>query len=841
MSNLHLAWRLARRELRGSRRGLAIFLACLILGVGAIAGVGSLQAALTAGLAKEGSAILGGDVEVRLNHRRASPKELAWLQTQGQLSVMVDMRTMAGNGGDTARRMLVQLSAIDNVYPLYGAVQTTAGTDIPALVSKVDGQWGALLEPAAMDRLGLAIGDDVQIGSVSYTLRGAITDAPDRLAIGLTFGPRVMVSEASIADTGLIQPGSLVHYIYRLALSPEISLRSWATEVRTLFPDAGWRIRDRRNGVPGVRRFVDRLAMFLTLAGLTALIVGGVGVGNGVRDYLAGKTNTIATLKCLGAPSQLIFWTYLIQVLVFTFASIVLGLGIGLLIPLLVKLVAGALLPIPIAMGVYGWPLALAGLYGLLVSLVFALWPVIRARDVPGARLFRSLATPVRRWPRWQDLAAIGALALALIATMIWTSDDRVLAVWFLGGVLIAFVGLRLTALGITYLARWAGRLSLPPIFRLALANLHRPGAATPAVVLSLGLGLSLLSAVNLINSNLSAQISDRLPAQAPAYFFVDIVPDQAEAFERDLRELPGVSRIERTPMLRGRIMRVKGIPSEKVAVAPASQWMLHGDRGLTYSEWPPEGADIVAGEWWPADYDGPPQVSFDAQGAADMGMTLGDEVTINVLGREITAVITSLRAINWGTLGLNFIMVFSPNTLAAAPHMQLATLYADDSALRAIDQLTATKYPAVSAVRVKDAIERAAAMMGTIAGAIQAIGSITIFAGLLVLIGAIASGQQARMYDSAVLKVLGFTRWRVLAIHSIEYALLGIFTAIIASLFGAIGAWAVIDPLMGLRFTLFPEVLIYTIAITAIVTLMFGLLGTARSLNHKPARLLNS
>lgn len=845
-TSFSLAARLARRELRGGIAGFRVFIACLALGVAAIAGVGSVSSALTRGLAEGGQEILGGDISIRLIHRAASDAELAAIADGTVVTASAEMRAMARSvAADAARgQTLVELKAVDNVYPLYGAMALSPEMPLDEALATQGGVPGLVVEPNLLTRLGVDIGEQVRIGDTDFELRATIIREPDRVADGFALGPRAMISRAALAGTGLVQPGSLVEYHYRVRLpaaartSEDIS--TWVASLNERFPDAGWRVRDRSDGAPGVRRFVERVALFLSLVGLTALVVGGVGVANAVKSYLDGKRSVIATFKCLGAPGPLIFRIYLLQVMALAAVGIAIGLLIGGAAPFLVQLVAGDMIPIPAEMGVYGGPLVLAAAYGVLTALAFAIWPLARAREVPATSLFRDLVAPVRRLPRPVYVAATAGALFVLAGLAVALAEERLFALWFVVGAAGVFVVLWGAARGIMALAARAPRVRSPEL-RLALANIHRPGAPTPAVVLSLGLGLTLLVTVSLINGNLTGEITRDLPDRAPAFFFVDIQPDQIDALDTLVTSSEGVTGFNRVPMLRGKIAAVNGVPSDQVEVSPDAQWALRGDRGITYSQTLPEGSSIVRGSWWEQDYSGPPLVSFGEELAQGFGIDVGDTITVNVLGREITAEVANTRQIDWTNLGINFVLVFSPGLLSSAPHTVLATVEMGGGAQteEALEREVTSRFPNITSVRVREALEAVNSLLENFAMAVRATGGVTLAAGILVLAGAMAAGFRSRVRDAVILKVLGATRGRILGIYIREYAALGLATALVAALAGTAAAWVVITVVMEMPWRFLPGTVALTVVAAALVTVALGLMGTWRALSVPSAPVL--
>lgn len=836
-----LALRLACRELRGGLAGFRILIACLALGVAAIAGVGSLSQALLSGLADDAREILGGDVAIRIVHEPAGEAQQAWLAANSAVAQSIEMRAMARADTANADRTLVELKAVDDAWPLYGTLATAPALTRTQLFERRDARWGAAVDANLLDRLGIVIGDVLRVGEAQFEVRAIIDQEPDRASgSGLfSLGPRVLVTHAAIPETGLVRPGSLAYYHYRVRLPAGIDAQSWSNALTAAFPDTAWRVRTFANASPQLQRLIDRTTLFLTLVGLTALLVGGVGVANAVRAYLDGKVAVIATLKCLGAPSFLVFRIYLLQILALSGAGIAGGLAIGAAVPLVATDLLQAYLPVTARIDIYAGPLFVAALFGLLTTAAFAIWPIARAGTIPAASLFRNLVVPFRARPPARYIAATAFAATALAGLAIVTSHDTRFAIWFVAGAAASMLTFLFAARGAMAMARRVRGVRNRTL-RLALAGLHRPGAATASVVMSLGIGLTVLIAIALIQSNLSHQVNDELPADAPSFFFVDIQPDQIGPFETMLAARTDVSRTESVPMLRGRITKIAGTPVDQVKVT-GSQWVLRGDRGITWSAEPPANSPVIDGAWWPADYRGPLQVSLDAEVADDLGIGIGNTLTISILGREFTATIANLREIDWRTLGINFVMVFSPGPLEAAPHMHIAIVHAGSTNETAVERAVTDTFPNVSAIRVRTALETVNAMIASIGTAVRITAGVTLLAGTLVLAGAVAAGHRRRIYDSVVLKVLGATRRNVLATYMLEYGLLGLATATIAAVLGSIAAWAVLVFVMGIGSIWMPSIVIATGLGCTLVTMLAGFAGTWRALGHKAAPLLRN
>ncbi|MCI5074938.1 ABC transporter permease [Oricola sp.] len=841
-----LAFTFALRELRGGFSGFYVFLACIALGTAAIGGVNAVSKSVTQGIQEEGQVILGGDMRFELIHRTASVEELAFLQSQGDVAVTAGMRSMA-RLEDQSDQSLVELKAVDDAYPLYGALLTEPALPRDALFSAQDGVFGAAVQPILLDRLGLQVGDSVRLGNATFAIRATIATEPDAVSDGFGFAPRVLVSLDGLQASGLVQPGSLVEYGYKLRTPPGTTaqqLSAIAERANTDFPTAGWSIRDRSRSAPALSANIERFAQFLTLVGLTALVTGGVGVANAVRAYLDGKRNVIATFKCLGAPGEFVSLVYLIQILMIAGIGIVLGLVIASLLPLTAAWALSGVVPLPASGGLYPGALGLATLFALITTLAFAVLPLGRARDIAATALFREQTIDGERRPRLAYLFAAIVLIALLAGLAIETSFDRRIAALFLAGIAFSFGVLRAVSILVQALARRAPRVRSTAM-RLAIGNIHRPGALTPSVVLSLGLGLTLLVSLALIDGNLRRQIAGNLPEQAPNFFFVDIQNDVIDDFSTLVTDAAGEDGVlQRVPMLRGRIVELNDQDVATMELPPEGGWVLRGDRGITYSVDVPENSTLVEGEWWPADYAGEPLVSFSAEEAGEVGLKIGDTVTINVLGRNITARIANLRQVQWESLAINFVMVFSPNTFAGAPHAWLATLTVPDAGtrkeadiLRAITQA----FPTVTSVRVKDAIDLVNRLIGQLATAIRSAAAVALVASVLVLGGALAAGNRARVHDAVVLKMLGATRRTLIGAFSLEYLMLGAATAAFALFAGGVAAWFVIARIMSLPWQLLPGVAVTTLVGALVLTVGLGLAGTWRILGQKAAPVLRN
>jgi putative ABC transport system permease protein len=482
--------------------------------------------------------------------------------------------------------------------------------------------------------------------------------------------------------------------------------------------------------------------------------------------------------------------------------------------------------------------------YGLLTALAFALWPLGRAHDVPVSMLFRDQIAAERRWPRRRYVAATALIVAALAALAIFSTYERRIAAIFVLAAAAVFVMLRLLALLTMAAARRLPR-ARSTIVRLAVANIHRPGALTPTIVLSLGLGLALLVTVIEIDGNLHNEFTAALPEQAPSFFFLDIPSAGAENFDAFMQERAPHSTLERVPMLRGRIVAANGAKAQDLKPAEGSRWVLRGDRGITYSATVPPGSRIVRGAWWDRDYAGEPLVSLESRTARDLNLKVGELITVNVLGRNVTARIANLRAVDWANLGINFVLVFSPGTFNGAPHSDIATLtFADGGTVAeetALIKALADAFPNVTAVRVKDALNTIDGIVTNLILALRGASAVTLIAAALVLGGALAAGQRFRVYDAVVLKTLGATRRRLLAAYALEYLLIALATVLFAVAAGTLAAALVVTRVMEFPFVFVAAPAAGAVLAALAVTVILGLAGTFTALGRKPAEVLRN
>ena len=839
-ARLPLELRLAFRDLRGGIGGFIIFLICIALGTGAIGTINSLSDAVGNSISADGKELLGGDVEANLVHQQAGGAERAYFSSLGEVSEVATLRAMARKP-DASGQVLVDLKAVDRAYPLYGAVTFEEGGGLGSVMQ----EDGLAVDRSILDRLGIGLGGRLTIGLASFPVTAVIEHEPDRLAAGPAFGARILLSLDALKKTGLIEPGSLVRWSYRIK-TREPAPASFKEDLAAKFPQAGFLTRDSSDPSPGVKDMLQRLTEFLTLTGLTAMLTGGIGVANAVSGFIERRRMTIATYKSLGASQRVILRIFLIEIGLLALLGILIGFAIAAVAPWASVSFLHSMVPISIETRPQAGALALAALFGLLTALPFILWPVGRAQEVRAAELFRDMSGERGGLPPLAYSVAAFLAAGLLAVAAISLSHEHWIAAFTCAAVLGVFGLFWGAGTAIRRLALSVRRPKRPEI-SLALANIGGPASLSRTIALSLGAGLTLLTAVSLVDASLTDEIQSRLPEHAPSYFFIGVPKQELPAFQ-DLvsKDAPG-AKVSTAPMLRGRIVALKDVPVEKLKVPSSAEWVLNGDRGITYSDSLPAGSQVMKGHWWPVSYEGEPLVSFEAGIAKALDLNVGDTVTVNVIGRNLTAKIANLRKVQWGSMDINFVMIFSPNALRKAPFNYLATLSWPDghpSEARAeagLLKAVAADYPTVSAINVKDALGAINGVFEKVMRAVRIAGSVTLIMGGLVVAGALMAAQRRRIYEAVILRTLGASKGRIVAAHILEYLGLALCLSFIAAALGLLGAYVVIVHVMHLSFSLSLSSLLQPSIIETIFVVVLGAAGTLRVLSAKPAHYLRS
>jgi putative ABC transport system permease protein len=834
---MRLALRFAGRELRSGVAGFRIFLACLALGVAAIAAAGSTAEAFRQGLASQAREILGGDVVFSIDQRRFTEAERAVFEALGPSAYSVRANAMAET--PSGARRLVDVRGVAAAYPLVGVVQLEGADSLAQALVPSGGVPGAAVEQALLDRLNLSLGDTFTVGGATLRVGAVLISEPDRIGRGFALGPRVLTDVTTVEAAGLLGTGGLFGEAVRVVLPTEADPKAVIEEVRETFPDAVFEARDRSEAAAGAGRLIDQLEYFLGFIGLASLVAGGLGVGGAVSAYLEGRKASIATLKALGAEGVLIRNIYLIQIGVLALIGVAIGLAIGAVTPLIIGALAAEQLPVPALFAVYPEPLFRAGAFGLMAATAFSLWPLARARTTPPSSLFRKemSGTPTLGL----ETALAGAAALGLAGLAILTAPSRWAAAGLIGGAAGAFLALSLLGLAAAWGSGKVRGLARGAV-RLGLANLAGPRSAARTATPAIGLGVALLSAIVLIQSSLLAQVSVVAPRTAPSLVFTEIPGDRVAAFDVLIDQAlnnPQTERYSRLPLLTGRITRLKGQPVDIEAIDRGERWAFDEDLTLSALDSAPDNSKVTAGTWWTPDYVGPPLVAFEQDAAKGAGLKVGDTITLQVLGREIEAEIAVLREVDWGGFGANFGVILNAGAIAGASPRHVAIAMASREEEAAITQALAADFAGVNVISIRDQLEQAATLFDRLALAIRGAAAVAGLAGVLVLVGAIAAGARFRAREAATLKVLGGTRGQIVTAYLVEYGLVGVIASLSGATLGAAGAWPVVTQVFNATWSVDWPVILGILGGTTGLGVIGGALAAFAALSRRPAAVL--
>ncbi len=839
-----VAARIAWRELVGGFKGFWIYLACLALGAAAIASAGSVTEVFTRGLDSEARVLLGGDAMFTAAQRRADRDERAYIDALGQVSENVSLDVM---GRFNERRQQVDITAVDSAFPLLGEVTLSGGaTALPDALALTDGLWGVVVSASFLEAFNAKIGDTVEIGPVRAEIRARLDGVPDRFGTPGTFGPAALIHIDGLIQSNRLETGQLFRSRLLVMLTEDTPIDTVKSKFEAAFSTANLRIRGPQDAVDGLQGLLTTLNSFLAIIGIASLIAGGVGVSQATSAFLDARTDSIAALKALGADSATIRGAYILQLGALALIGSLAGVAIGAAAPYLLAAFAGGNIPLPQALGIYPAPLLKALVLGILAAAVFALPAIGRARATRPSALFQSLSLEDQtRTPWFERLLSLAAMAL-LVVIAVTTSDHAGLTLGLLAGAMLAWGLFLLAAQGIKRLAALLAKTARG-LRRLTLSNLGGPGSLAPTIVPALGLGLALLTLVASVQANLLNQITETAPANAPSMIFSQIPSDDIAAFDQLIAaqgvDISDEDAFRRAPFLLVRVVALKGAPLVVEDVAEAERWVVRGETNVTYLARQPGDTVLTQGEWWADDYAGPLRVSVEADAAAGLGLTLGDTIGFRVFGREVTATVTSLRTVDWGTFGIgsNTAFIFSPGTLEAAKPYHVAIAKTTPEAEQPIISALGDTLPQVVVFQTRPALETAARLFGDIAVAVNAAAGVVTIAGLLVLLGAFAAMARKRRHEAALLKTFGAARREVLMLYAGEFAITGGAGAVIGALLGVGAAYPIVVNVFEATWTWPWAELASIIGLALAISAIGGAIVGLSTLAHPAARVLRS
>jgi putative ABC transport system permease protein len=878
-----MAW----RETRGAWRHFVYFFVCIAIGVSALVGVSLFAAHVQHAVSSQAKSLLGGDLEVRSSHPLSAESrsvldnlpERGVTRTHVSELVAMGARTTNGTAAGQATQ-IVELKAVEPGYPLYGVMKLEPPLPLDRLLHPDRSQCetgpchGAVVQEALLLRMGLAVGDRLKIGKAEFLITGLVRTEPDRMANAFSLGPRVIISETGLKASALVQPGSRIRERELLRLAPEMPLEPLRAELRGRLASDHVRVSGYRDAQPQLKQFLEQLSRYLGLIGLTALLIGGLGVAMSIHAFMREKLKTIAILKTLGADSSILIGAYVLQAI----GLGVIGSGAGMLLGIVLQrvlppLLAGAFVTdlldqvgastelSTVSIG----PLLKGGALGLLTTLLFSLWPLFRMRDVAPSAIFRrevdqQSPDSAFRSSWWfkaglqdrLDVSIAGALIVGLAALSVWQAGSWRIGGWYVGGVAIAILTLvgcaRLLVSGLCLLPKPAS-ITL----RYAIGNVLRPGGHTAGILVAIGLSVMVIVTVSLVERALLQQVGDSRPVDAPTFFFIDLQPDQTEGFTKLIVERTGGRRPELTPLVRSRLHAING---EEVKIEEErdqeerrdegtkeerrKQWYLSREYVLTFLDQLPKGNEILRGVWWqPGQRLSSPQVSIEEEAARALGLDIGSYLDLDIQGATVRAEVSSIRKVDWGNFSTNFYMILSPGALDGAPVTYVATVHVEPDQEVPLQQAAVAAFPNVSAIHVGDVLRNFATVLDRLALAIRAVALFCVVTGGLVMAAALAATRYRRLYESVILKAVGATRGLIARTFAAEYALLGCIGGVLAVGLSSALSWLVLTHVFELTWRLHPVVLFIGLGCTVLLALSVGLLSTFRILGQRPLAIL--
>lgn len=869
------------RETRGSWHQFMFFLVCLAIGVGAVVGIDLFATNVENMILGDARSLLGGDLEVRLARPLGESGENVLESMKERNIEITHVRELVGmsavgatevsQGGENTHSpratQLVELKVVQENYPLYGQVVVSPEQTLHKLLSPTDSCpenpcFGIVAQESLLITLGIGVGDHIKIGQAWFEIKSLLIKEPDRVASAFSLGPRVIISEKALDATDLVQVGSRIRQRYLLRIPESLSLGPLGGELQGRLAKEGARVSSFREAQPRIRRFLDQLTTYLGLIGLTALFVGGIGIACTIHGFMKQKMTTVAILKTVGADAGLIMRMYLCQSVLMGCVGSLIGVALGIGLQIGIPLLLGGLIPVTVTSTVTLLPLVKGCVLGVATTLLFTLWPLLTIRTVPPALVFRREVeqglAPNQIPSYWnifcdalvqflkdrQRLLTSLVIGTGLMLLAMWQARSITLGLLFILAFAAALV---LLQFGVWLLLKGVRRLPRPRSFvvRQAFGSVQRPGNYTMGMAVSIGVGVMVIVTVALVKASLLAAIGDRIPEDAPTFFFIDIQPDQKEQFEQILHTQTPTATYKLTPVVRSRIGAING-----KAINPEEHkgkrhgWYFTREYVLTSSSDLPKDNTVVKGQWWSSNQqatsgNGTIRVSVEDEAATNLGLELGKTVEFDIQGAPLPAVVESTRKVDWGSFSTNFFMILSPGSLEGAPLTYISTAKVDPKEEVPLQQALVQALPNVTAIKVGDVLANVARLLEQLAWAIQGMAMLSIISGAVVMVAALSSTRYRRLYESAILKAVGGTRQLIVRSFAVEFAVIGGLAGLIGIGLASALSWAILQFFLDLSWAFQPTVLSWGLITTVSLAVVVGFLSTFRVLGEPPLAVL--
>lgn len=873
-----MAW----RETRGNWRQFIFFFGCLAIGVGAVVGIELFATNVERLILRDARSLLGGDVEIRLARPLSASGSMvveSLHERHVDVTHVSELAAMAAASvaevseePNAPSTQLVELKAVEAKYPLYGTVEVNPSQPLHSLLASRETDcparpcFGVVVQESLLISLGIQVHDHVKIGHAWFHVTGILDREPDRVASAFRLGPRVIISRQALAATDLVKRGSRIRERYLLRVPESHALGPLMEELQGRLSKEGATVSSYRDAQPRIRRFLDQLSTYLGLIGLTALFVGGIGIACTVHGFMKHKLTTVAICKTLGADAGFIMRVYLLQSVFLgclgSVAGVVLGIGLQRLLPALF----GELIPLAVRSRVDLLPLSKGMLLGALTTLCFVLWPLLTIRSIPPAIVFR------RDVDQERSSISAGSQFRSMKETLMRLVHDRhrlgtallmgcgltVLSVWqarslTLGLLFTAAFGAALVVLRFGVWVLLHGLQNIPRsrsfAVRHAMGNVQRPGNYTLGMAVAIGVGVMVVVTVALVKSSLLVALGERIPEDAPTFFFIDVQPDQRERFERVMQREARTAPYRLTPVVRSRLGAIDGH-----AIHPdeykdkRNGWYFTREYVLTALSDLPKDNHVAKGQWWPAESEdkqdndktrNPIRVSVEDEAAENLGVDLGSTLEFDIQGTPLRAVVESTRNVDWGSFSTNFFMILSPRALDGAPMTYIASAKVEPEKEMPLQRALVRALPNVTAIKIGDVLANVARLLEQLAWAIQGIALLSMTSGAVVMIAALSSTRYRRLYESAILKAIGGTRRIIVKSFAVEFALVGGLAGLIGVGLASALSWVILHFFLDIAWTVQPLVLGWGLLATVGLAVAVGFLSTFKILGEPPLAVL--
>ena len=879
--SLAMAW----REMRGSWRRFVFFILCVAIGVGAVVGIELFATNVESIIVEDARSLLGGDVEVRSSRDLGESWQTVAAALNERNIDITHVRELVGMAavreravGDDAHALrparatqLVELKAVDSRYPLYGRVGLSPDQPLHTLLAPVSSCpdqpcFGIVVQDSLLIILGLDRGAHLKIGQAWFAVRGVLLKEPDRVASAFSLGPRVMISQDALVATDLVQTGSRMRQRYLLRMPESLALGPILGALRGWLADEGVRVSSFRTAQPRIRNFLDQFSIWLGLIALTALLVGGLGIACTIHGFITHKLATVAILKTLGADAGFIMRVYLAQSGMMGCVGSLIGAAGGVGLQMVMPVMLAGLLPVAVSATVTVMPLVKGLILGLGTTLLFTLWPLLAIRTISPALVFRRDVewdvAPAHEPARWtivgrslrrfgqdrQRLLASAVIGAGLLLLAMWQARSVLLGAVFLSAFGAALVLLRAGAALLMNLVRRAPRPHAP-VVRYALGRVRRPGPYTMSMTISIGVGVMVMATVVMVKMSLLEALGDRIPEDAPTFFFIDIQPDQTPSFERIVRAHMQTGTYALTPVVRSRLASLNGARVNPEAhMETRNGWYFTREYVLTEAADLPKDNTIVKGQWWPPHRPGSDQprsrraaarVSVEEEAARILGLDVGSTMAFDVQGVTLSAVVGSIRKVDWGSFSTNFYMILSPPSLEGAPLTYLSTATVSPDEEVPLQQALVRALPNVTAIQIGDVLANVARLLEQLTWVIQGMAFLSLISGAAVMVAALSSTRSRRVYEAAVLKVIGGTRRMLAQSFALEFAVVGTLAGVVGVVLACALSWAILRFFLDLPWVWQPAVMIWGLAATVGLAVVVGFMSTWRVLGQPPLAVL--